>query len=86
MNICFKNARILTMKPGEEIFTGSLYTEGDRIVYAGPESDDTSVNKFLPEGYKADRTIDCGGNLLMPGFKKWFYDKISTYYNNNKNS
>lgn len=64
MNIELKNARILTMKDGEDIYEGSLYTQDDRIVYVGRDDAD-----ILPEGYRTDRTIDCRGNLLMPGFK-----------------
>ena len=69
MNTCFKNARILTMKTGEDIFEGSLYTQDDRIVYVGPTLTAEEEGKALPEGYKADRITDCAGNLLMPGFK-----------------
>lgn len=64
MNIELINARILTMKDGEDIYEGSLYTQDDRIVYVGRED-----AVILPEGYRPDRTIDCQGNLLMPGFK-----------------
>ncbi|MCR5595978.1 MAG: amidohydrolase [Lachnospiraceae bacterium] len=69
MNIKFISARILTMKKGEEIYEGSLYTCDDRIVYTGPALDEEGEKKNLPAGYKADKVIDCGGNLLMPGFK-----------------
>ena len=69
MNTCFKNARILTMKTGEDIFEGSLYTQNDRIIYVGPALTEGEEGKALPDGYKADRIIDCAGNLLMPGFK-----------------
>ncbi len=69
MNIKFISARILTMKDGEEIYEGSLYTQDDSIVYVGPSLDEAEEASKLPAGYKPDRTIDCGGNLLMPGFK-----------------
>ena len=69
MNTCFKNARILTMKTGEDIFEGSLYTQDDRIVYVGEALTADEEAKVLPAGYKADKEIDCAGNLLMPGFK-----------------
>ena len=69
MNIRFVSARILTMKDGEDIYEGSLYTQDDRIVYVGPGLTAEDEEKILPAGYAADRTIDCGGNLLMPGFK-----------------
>ena len=69
MNIKFISARILTMKDGEEIYEGSLYTQDESIVYVGPALSDAEETQKLPAGYKPDRTIDCGGNLLMPGFK-----------------
>ena len=69
MNTVFKNARILTMKPGEDVFEGSLYTLNERIIYVGPALDPEGERKVLPETYSADRIIDCEGNLLMPGFK-----------------
>ena len=69
MNIKIINARILTMNKGEDIFQGSLYTKDDRIVYVGAALSEIEEQSLLPVGYKADRTIDAGGNLLMPGFK-----------------
>ena len=69
MNIKFSNARILTMIRGEEVYEGSLYTQDDRIVYVGPVLTEAEEASKLPEGYKADKTMDCSGNLLMPGFK-----------------
>ncbi|MBO4900076.1 MAG: amidohydrolase [Lachnospiraceae bacterium] len=69
MNIRFISARILTMKDEEEIYEGSLYTQDDSIVYVGPALTEAEEAQKLPAGYKPDRTIDCGGNLLMPGFK-----------------
>ncbi len=69
MNINFSNVRILTMIRGEEVYEGCLYTQDDRIVYVGPVLTEVEETSILPEGYKADKTIDCNGNLLMPGFK-----------------
>ncbi len=69
MNIKFTSARILSMKDGTDIYTGSLYTCGNRIVYAGEALDARAEADILPGGYVPDRVIDCGGNLLMPGFK-----------------
>ncbi len=69
MNIRFINARILTMRKGEDIYMGSLYTKDDRIVYVGNALTEEQEKSILSGGYKADRTIDCGGNVLMPGFK-----------------
>ena len=55
------NARILTMEEGREIFFGEVWTDGDTIVYVGPEKD--------ASGQEWDRQIDAEGNLIMPGFK-----------------
>lgn len=59
MKTLFTNARILTMKDNEPVFEGSLLVDGNKIAYLGKE---------LPL-VKVDRTIDCKGNVLMPGFK-----------------
>lgn len=61
MRIRFYNARILTMRENEDIFTGELHTEGNRITYVG-HSEDAPEGDFF-------REIDCKGNVLMPGFK-----------------
>ena len=59
MKILFKNARILTMKD-ENIINADLVVQDNLIAYIGKDS--ISFGPF-------DRTIDCDGNLLMPGFK-----------------
>ena len=61
MKIRFYNARILTMKENEDIFTGELHTQDNRITYVG-NSEDAPEGDFL-------REIDCKGNVIMPGFK-----------------
>ncbi len=60
MKTRFINARILTMKPGEKIFIGELWVEDNLITYVGPKKH--SEVEF-------DRVVNCGLNLLMPGFK-----------------
>ncbi len=62
MNIRFYNARILTMEEGKDIFQGEVWIRDERIEYVGEEKRDEAVPSF-------DEEIDCGGNLLMPGFK-----------------
>lgn len=52
------NAKILSMVPGQEMFDGEVWVEGNRIKYVGKAK----------EG-KFDKEIDCEGNVLMPGFK-----------------
>lgn len=60
MKIRFTNARILTMKDGEDIFEGELWVENNRITYVG--------NKVVSDEM-FDRVIDLKGNVIMPGFK-----------------
>ena len=57
MTTLFKNARILSMQDDRIIF-GELLVKDNLIAYIG--------EKCLE---KADKVIDCEGNLLMPGFK-----------------
>ena len=59
MRILFKNARILTLA-SDDIFSGELLVKDNLIEYVGPKADPS---------LKADKVIDCMGNLLMPGFK-----------------
>ena len=66
MNIRFINAKILTMADGEGIFDGELWVEGSRITYVGPAKDKDDADL---KGRTFEREVDCGGNLLMPGFK-----------------
>lgn len=62
MSIRLYNARILTMKEGQDILPGEVWVEGHRIVYVGPE-------KKNEQNMVWEREIDCKQNLLMPGFK-----------------
>ncbi len=52
------NAKILSMVPGQEMFDGEVWVEGNRIKYVG-----------LAKDGQFDKEIDCEGNVLMPGFK-----------------
>lgn len=70
MNIRLHHARILTMEEGRDIFTGEIWVRDDRIVYVGDGRDTDKVYETLGIPCMIwDREIDCGGNLLMPGFK-----------------
>ncbi len=62
MRIRFQNARILSMKEGEDIFLGELHVTDNKINYIGQEKPE-----FTKESW--DRVIDVKGNVLMPGFK-----------------
>ena len=57
MKILLKNAKILTLK-NEKIIDGEILVAGNKIAQIAQK-----INS------KADRVIDCEGNLLMPGFK-----------------
>lgn len=70
MNIRLYNARILTMEPDKPVFEGEIWIKNEKIAYVG--------NTLEMSGFWEDETapsiiwdeeIDCGGNLLMPGFK-----------------
>jgi len=60
MKIRFYNARVLTMKDGQDLFMGEVWTKDNRITYVGEAKE--SEESF-------DREIDCMGNVIMPGFK-----------------
>lgn len=57
MKLRFYNAKIMR-RPDLPLEEGEVYTEGGRIVSVGAR----------PEGFIAEREIDCGNNLLMSGF------------------
>lgn len=70
MNIRLYNARILSMKEGQDIFAGEIWVKNDRILYIGDGSDTDQIYQKSPNTCIVwDREIDCKGNILMPGFK-----------------
>ena len=72
MNIRFYNARILTLREDEtfEITEGELWVKNDQIIYVGDGEHPTDILIALGgEPICWEREIDCGRNLLMPGFK-----------------
>ncbi len=72
MNYRFYNARILTLET-DRLITGELWVQDGKILYVGDGSDTDGVcagGQGAEDGKgRWDREIDCGGNLLMPGFK-----------------
>ncbi|NLI54520.1 MAG: amidohydrolase [Clostridiales bacterium] len=60
MNTRFYNARILPLDGGAPMVSGELIVSGGRIAAMGEHCEFDG---------RLDREIDCGGNLLMPGFK-----------------
>lgn len=60
MNIKLKNARILSLVPGETLYEGEVHVLDGVIAHAGKE---------IKIGTRFDREIDCRGGVLLPGFK-----------------
>ncbi|MDQ8735294.1 5'-deoxyadenosine deaminase [Paenibacillus sp. LHD-38] len=56
--ILIQNAVVMTMNEQEHIFTGDVLIEGNRIVQMGERLEVSS----------ADRILDAGGKVLLPGF------------------
>lgn len=72
MNIRFYNAKILTLTQNDtfEITEGELWVQNDRILYIGDGKEPTKILTDLGvQPMIWERETDCGGNLLMPGFK-----------------
>ena len=70
MRTRFYNARVLTMKPGRDIFVGEVWVVEDRIIFVGTKEEGRDYcNNHQETILVWDREIDCHGNLLMPGFK-----------------
>ena len=65
MRIRLKNAMVLTMAGGDAPFPGEVQVDGSTVAYAGPAMEDKALSALPP----FDRVIDCGGDLLLPGFK-----------------
>ena len=69
MNIRLYNAKILTMEKNKSIFTGEVWVKNDKIAYvAKTEQLESDWAKDIPKIHW-DIELDCGENLLMPGFK-----------------
>lgn len=60
MKIRFTNAQILPLDDKTPLFSGDLVVEGSVVSALG--ADCSNLGPF-------NRTIDCGGDLLLPGFK-----------------
>lgn len=69
MKIRFYNARILTMKEGNQILEGELWVQDDHIIYVGSGIDPAAKKLMKDKVSVWDREIDCLKNVLMPGFK-----------------
>lgn len=73
MNIRLYNARILTMEKDRAIFRGEIWVRDGRIVYIAGEDEDAAKQAAKQMGDSPevawDMELDCGDDLLMPGFK-----------------
>lgn len=69
MNSRLYNAKILTMEKDCSIFTGELWVEDDKILFAGSSEEARRMTEREVPVRQWDKEIDCRGNLLMPGFK-----------------
>ena len=56
MKLLFRNAKILTSARAS-VSEGEVHVSDGKIVYVGK-----------PKEFAAERVVDCGGNLLIPGF------------------
>lgn len=56
--LLIRNAVVMTMNAEDHVFTGDVFIEGNRISQMGEKL----------EGLQADRMIDAGGKVLLPGF------------------
>ena len=69
MNVRLYNARILTMEKNRPVFRGEVWVKNDKIAYVAEEDElQCDWNSDIPR-ITWDTEIDCGDNLLMPGFK-----------------
>ena len=72
MNIRLYNARILTMGRDRSIFRGEVWVKDGKIVRVAKQEDPVEKQEEPVEDFSEpvwDEEIDCGDNLLMPGFK-----------------
>lgn len=61
-NILIRDAAVLTMENRDSIFLdGEIAITGDRIISVGPQGS-------VPGGFKAEKTIDGSGQVVLPGF------------------
>lgn len=61
--IRFYNARVLTLKDGEDILENAeVVVDGSKIAYVGKTRENVESAEY-------ERQIDLNGNLIMPGFK-----------------
>lgn len=74
MNTRFFNAKILKLDAFDQwvLENGEVWVQGTTITCVGQPEDDRAYVRW-------DREIDCGGNLLMPGFKNMHTHSAMTF-------
>lgn len=61
--IRIKNALVMPMTGGNELFDGEVWTDGDKISFVGSPTDEMLKNA------RFEREIDADGGIVMPSFK-----------------
>jgi putative selenium metabolism protein SsnA len=70
-SLLIKNGRVVTLNErGDLLENGSVYIEGSKIV---------EVGTFPERKHGADRTLDAGGNVVMPGWINAHHHLYSTF-------
>lgn len=70
MNIRLYNAKILTMEKQKPVFEGEIWVKNEKIAYVATREElEADWNPGAVPRIDWDVQVDCGGNLLMPGFK-----------------
>lgn len=70
MNIRLYHAVILTMEKNRPAFEGEVWVKNEKIAYVATKEElEAEWNPAEVPRISWDIQIDCGGNLLMPGFK-----------------
>lgn len=70
MNLRLYNANILTMEQNRPVFRGEVWVKDDKIACVAEQSElERDWNRGEVPRIRWDIEIDCGENLLMPGFK-----------------
>ena len=70
-SLLITNGHLATLDDASRfVESGSVYIEGSQIV---------AVGDLDPDSYSADRTIDAGGKLVMPGLINAHHHLYSTF-------
>ena len=70
MNIRLYNAKILTMEKNRPVFEGEVWIRNEKIIYVASKEDLAhDWNSSEMPRLHWDIQVDCGQDLIMPGFK-----------------